>query len=186
MFGNPSVTSGSLDEMSDADLVRMHADGDTEALGVLCARHRSRLVAAAARIAGQDADDAVQDGCLKAYRGADRFRGDSAVTTWLHRIVVNAAFDLVRRRPRVAEIADEPVTDPRFAQADTRIDVRQQWQRISPDHQAALLLVHMMGYPTAEAAQILGVAEGTVKSRAARARAALAGKLEPESAALPG
>jgi len=183
MFDYQPVTTGPLTGMSDAELVRMHADGDKEALGVLCQRHNGRLMAVAARIAGQDADDAVQDACLKAHRHARLFRGDSAVTTWLHRIVVNAAFDLIRHRPLVAEAADQPWADKPWqedpqAQADTRIDLRKQWDRISPEHQAALLLVHMMGYPVAEAAEILGVSEGTVKSRAARGRATLAGKLQ--------
>jgi len=163
--------------MSDAELVRIHADGDKEALGVLCRRHHSRLIAVAARIAGQDADDAFQDGCLKAHRQAGRFRGDSAVTTWLHRIVVNAAIDIVRRRPLVAEPVDEARTDPEIAQADTRLDLQEQWRRISPDQQAALLLIDLMDYPVVDAAQILDVPEGTIKSRAARARAALAAKL---------
>jgi RNA polymerase sigma-70 factor (ECF subfamily) len=164
--------------MSDADLIRLHAEGDKEALGVLCDRHGPRLKAAAARIAGQDADDAVQDGCLKAFRRADTFRGDSAVTTWLHRIVTNAAFDVLRRSPLVAEPASEPATGPETAQADIRVDLWSQWSAISKDHQAALLLVDMMGYPFVEAAEILGVPEGTVKSRAARGRTALAGKLD--------
>jgi RNA polymerase sigma-70 factor, ECF subfamily len=164
--------------MSDADLVRLHAEGDKEALGVLCDRHGARLKAVAARIAGQDADDAVQDGCLRAFRRAGTFRGDSAVTTWLHRIVTNAAFDILRRNPPVAEPADEPWIGPETGQADTRIDLRTLWSGISTDQQAALLFVDMMGYPVAEAAGILGVSEGTLNSRAARARAALAGKLE--------
>lgn len=163
--------------MSDEDLVRLHAAGNKEAIGVLCDRHGPRLKAAAARIAGQDADDAVQDGCLKAFRRAAAFRGDSAVTTWLHRIVTNAAFDIRRRSPLVAEPVGEATTDPQTAQADTRLDLRQLWSGIPTDQQAALLLVDMMGYPYAEAAEILGVSEGTLKSRASRARAALAGKL---------
>jgi len=151
----------------------MHSEGDREALGVLCKRHHPRLMAVAARIAGQDADDAVQDGCLKAFLGAEGFKGESAVTTWLHRIVANAAFDTIRRRRHVAEIADQPWTDPQVAQADTRIDLQRHWRRISRDHQAALLLIELLGYPVAEAARVLGVPEGTLKARAFRARVAL-------------
>lgn len=173
MNGEPGLMS----DKTDSDLVRMHADGHAEALGVLCERHNGRLKAAAVRIAGQDADDAVQDGCLKAYLKADRFRGDSAVSTWLYRIVMNAAYDVIRRRPLVAETVDEPWADSGAIQSDSRMDLQKQWQRISPNHQAALLLVDMMGYPIAEAAEILDVSEGTIKSRAARGRAALAGKL---------
>jgi RNA polymerase sigma-70 factor (ECF subfamily) len=178
MFGYSPVITGSLAAMSDADLVRMHAGGNKEALGVLCDRHGPRLKAVAFRIVGQDADDAVQDGCLKAYMNADRFRGNSAVTTWLHRIVTNAALDIVRRRPQVAEPADEAWTSPQMGQTETRIDLKKHWSRLSRDHQAVLLLVDMLDHPVAEAAQILGVPENTVKSRASRARAALADKMK--------
>ena len=178
MFDNRGVTNASLDAISDADLIRMHADGHTEALGVVCDRHGPRLTAVAARIAGQDATDAVQDGCLKAHISADRFRGDSAVTTWLHRIVTNAALDIVRRRPQVAELADEAWAGSHSAATDTKIDVRAQWSRLSREHQSVLMLVDMLDYPVAEAARILGLPENTVKSRASRARAALARKLE--------
>jgi RNA polymerase sigma-70 factor, ECF subfamily len=156
----------------------MYTEGDKEAFGELYRRHRSRLWAVAARITGgQDADDAVQNGMLRAYHCADRFRGDSAVTTWLHRIVVNAAIDITRHRPLAVE--EPEVAEPPWGimQADTRMDVHPQWLRLSADHRAALLLVDMMGYPIAEAAQILGVTENTMKSRAVRARGALAGRL---------
>jgi RNA polymerase sigma-70 factor, ECF subfamily len=178
MFDHSPAATGLLD-MPDADLLRMHTEGNKDAFGVLYQRHRPRLWAVAARISGgQDADDAVQNAMIRAYSCADGFRGDSAVTTWLHRIVVNAALDVNRRRPHVAPQDREPSCAAwPSAEADTRMDVRKQWLRLSPDHRAALLLVDMMGYPLAEAAQILGVSEGAMKSRAFRARAALADKL---------
>jgi RNA polymerase sigma-70 factor, ECF subfamily len=178
MVEHPPAPTGTPVAQADSDLLRMHAGGNRDAFGLLYQRHRSRLWNVAARIAGpQDADDAVQNGMLQAYRSAGSFRGDSAVTTWLHRITVNAAIDITRRRPPVAEAEDRPDQSPSAALADTRMDVREQWLRLSAEHRAALLLVDMMGYPVAEAAQILGVPEGTLKSRAARARTALASKL---------
>lgn len=166
--------------MSDADLLRMHTEGDKDAFGVLYQRHRARLWAVAARIAGgQDADDAVQNGMLRAYSCAGTFRGDSAVTTWLHRIVMNAALDVTRRRPPSVLLDREPSCAAwPTAEADTRMDVRKQWLRLSADHRAALLLVDMMGYPLAEAGQIIGVSECAMKSRVFRARATLAGRLQ--------
>lgn len=178
MVANPPVAAGPLDAMSDSDLLRKSAAGDNQAFGELYQRHRARLLAVAARITGgQDADDAVQNGMIRAYNCAGSFQGESAVTTWLHRIVVNAAIDITRRRPQVAERPEAPCATWPTAQTDTRLDVRKQWLRLSADHRAALLLVDIMGYPVADAARIVGVAEGTMKSRAARARAALAGKL---------
>src|ERR1700743_3361158 len=87
-------------EPSDATLLRRHADGDKEAFGLLFRRHKDRLWAVALRIAcdPDDAADALQEAMISAFRRAADFRGESAVTTWLHRIVVNASLDL-RGRP---------------------------------------------------------------------------------------
>ena len=77
-----------------------HTAGDREAFGELVARHRDRLWRVALRTLGDpdDAADAVQDALVSAYRSAATYRGDAAVTTWLHRITVNACIDLARRR----------------------------------------------------------------------------------------
>jgi RNA polymerase sigma-70 factor (ECF subfamily) len=122
---------------------------------------------------------------IAALRRADSYRGDSAVTTWLHRIVVNAALDRMRRRAAHPTTAcqDEDTldalvagrqsfTDP-SASTDTAIDVRAALRQLVPEQHAALVLVDMLGYPVPYAAQVLGVSEGTVKSRAARGRARL-------------
>src|SRR6201999_500656 len=87
-------------EPSDAVLLRRHADGDPDAFGLLFRRHKDRMWAVALRIAcdPDDAADALQEAMISAFRRAADFRGDSAVTTWLHRIVVNASLDLLRRR----------------------------------------------------------------------------------------
>src|SRR5687767_15462435 len=83
---------------SDQELLQSHVDGDTEAFGVLFARHRDRLWAVALRTMGnrEDAADGLQDGMVAAYRRSGSFRGDAAVTTWLHRVVVNACLDRIR------------------------------------------------------------------------------------------
>src|SRR3954470_9990433 len=85
---------------SDADLLRAHVDGDPRAFAELVRRHRDRLWAVALRTIGdrEEAADAVQDALLSAHRNAARFRGDSAVTTGWHRIVVNACLARIRRR----------------------------------------------------------------------------------------
>jgi RNA polymerase sigma-70 factor (ECF subfamily) len=132
----------------------------------------------------EEAADALQDAMISAFRRASSFRGDSAVTTWLHRIVVNAALDRMRRRsarPTAGgdeEVLDNlatargPLSDPASA-TDTQLDVTAALRRLVPDQQAALVLVDMLGYSIADAAEVLGVSEGTVKSRAARGRARL-------------
>jgi RNA polymerase sigma-70 factor (ECF subfamily) len=125
-----------------------------------------------------EAADALQDALISAYRAAGSFRGESAVTTWLHRIVVNACLDRLRRRSArptspIGEL-DPPGRTDEPAAAELRIDVARALAELPEGQRLALVLVDMQGMPVAEAAQILGVPEGTVKSRCARGRAALA------------
>lgn len=164
---------------SDADLLSAHAAGDRDAFEELIRRHQNRLWAVALRTLGdrEEAADALQDALLSAYRAANRFRGEAAVTTWLHRIVVNACLDRIRRRqarptvPLPESGPNEPATD---TDRDTPLMVRAALDELSADQRAALILVDIQGYPVTDAAEILGVAEGTIKSRCARGRARLA------------
>jgi RNA polymerase sigma-70 factor (ECF subfamily) len=172
---------------TDAELLRGHVAGNRDAFGELFRRHRGRLWAVAVRTLGdpEEAADALQDAMIAAFQRAGSFRGDSAVTTWLHRIVVNAALDRMRRRaarPATAgqyeEARDTLATGGQSladssASSDIAIDVRAALQQLVPEQQAAVVLVDMLGYPVADAAQMLGVPQGTVKSRAARGRARL-------------
>src|ERR1700724_1029966 len=84
---------------ADQELLRRHVAGDAEAFGELFRRHRDRLWAVALRTVcdPEEAADALQDAMVSAFRRAGDFRGESAVTTWLHRIVVNASLDRLRR-----------------------------------------------------------------------------------------
>src|SRR3954471_9469587 len=86
-------------DTSDQDLLALHVDGDPDAFGELVRRHRDRRWAAALRTLGdrEEAADAVQDALVSAFRAAHTFRGQSAVTTWLHRITVNACLDRARK-----------------------------------------------------------------------------------------
>jgi RNA polymerase sigma-70 factor, ECF subfamily len=169
---------------SDAELLRRHVAGDSEAFGELFRRHRDRLWAVALRTVcdPEEAADALQDAMVSAFRRAGDFRGDSAVTTWLHRIVVNACLDRLRRkaaRPAVSA-GDEQAFEALAAQdsdparaTDTRLDVAAALQLLPPQQRAALMVVDMLGYSVADAAIILDTSQGTVKSRCARARARL-------------
>ena len=172
-------------EPSDASLLRRHADGDPDAFGVLFKRHSGRLWAVALRVTcdPDDAADALQEAMISAFRRAADFRGDSAVTTWLHRIVVNASLDLLRRRSARSvgwsgDPDELPVPDPRqvldsVSGTDTRLDVDTALRTLPPPQRAALVLVDMLGYSVADASAILGISEGTVKSRCARGRTKL-------------
>jgi len=169
----------------DAALLRAHLAGDRDAFGELVTRHRERLWAVALRTMGdrEDAADALQDALLSAYRAADRFRGDSAVTTWLHRIVVNACLDRLRRDKPTSELPEHELADRHDAESsvDTRLDVREALERLPEGQRMALILVDMHGLSVAEAAAVLEVAEGTVKSRCSRGRDAMAELLREPS-----
>ena len=192
------------DERSDVELLSAHVHGDSDAFGALFARHRDRLWAVALRTMGnpEDAADGLQDGLVAAYRRAGSFRGEAAVTTWLHRVVVNACLDRIRAakvrraeplpddldehlgRGSLATAADR-TEDPadRSVDEERRRMVLEALGTLPADQRAALVLVDMEGYPVAEVAEMLDCAVGTVKSRCSRGRARLAlllGVLAPE------
>jgi RNA polymerase sigma-70 factor, ECF subfamily len=189
------VTELDPGDRSDADLLAAHVAGDTDAFGLLFARHRDRLWAVALRTMGNphDAADGLQDGLVAAYRRAGTFRGDAAVTTWLHRVVVNACLDRIRSaKVRRAEPLPDDVDEQRDRgstltatgaaddpeQAAIRDDRRRALldalATLPVEQRAALVLVDMEGHSVAEVALMLECAEGTVKSRCARGRERLA------------
>lgn len=181
------MDDAALSATSDQDLLAAHVEGDPEAFGELVRRHRDRLWAVALRTLGdrEEAADAVQDALVSAYRAAHTFRGQSAVTTWLHRITVNACLDRARKAAsrKTAPVDDADRLD-RLLEPHESAEApaeRQDLHReliaalatLSPEQRAALVLVDMQGYPVAEAARVLDVPTGTVKSRCARGRARL-------------
>ncbi|MDO5681585.1 MAG: RNA polymerase sigma factor SigM [Propionibacteriaceae bacterium] len=175
-----------IEERSDSDLLSDHVAGDPHAFEVLVTRHSNRLWAVALRTMRnpEEAADALQDAYISAFRRADTFRGDAAVTTWLHRIVVNACLDRIRRNKvrraeplpdnpdRAIELGIIPDSDD-LEVKERRADVANALAQINADQRAALVLVDMEGYSVEEAAQILGCAIGTIKSRCSRGRAKL-------------
>ncbi|MER7777023.1 RNA polymerase sigma factor SigM [Streptomyces sp. NPDC096191] len=174
-------------DTSDQELLTRHVDGDPDAFGELVRRHRDRLWAVALRTLGdrEEAADAVQDALVSTYRAAHTFRGQAAVTTWLHRITVNACLDRARKAAsrKTAPVDDterlEQLLEPHESASAPaeRNDLHRQLLKalgtLPADQRAALVLVDMQGYPVAEAARILDVPTGTIKSRCARGRARL-------------
>ena len=180
----------------DRALLAAHAAGDRWAFGRLVARHQERLWAVAVRTLGDrdEAADALQDALLSAYRAAGSYRGDARVTTWLHRIVVNACLDRLRRRAVRATVPlpEHERADPRdeLAARETALEVEAALASLPVDQRTAIVLVDVQGLPVAEAAAVLGVPTGTVKSRCSRGRARLALTLghlrnRPDGAAVP-
>ncbi len=179
-----------LTDLDDRALMTLHVQGNSEAFGELFRRHRDRLWSVALRTLGdpEEAADAVQDGLISAYRNAASYRGDAAVTTWLHRIVVNACLDRVRRRtsrPTVAlpddDLAPEAsrLTHTRDAmdERETALEINKALAALPPDQAAAVVLIDVEGWSVEEAALILDCPPGTVKSRCSRGRVKLAATL---------
>ncbi|MDQ2628668.1 MAG: RNA polymerase sigma factor SigM [Actinomycetota bacterium] len=165
-------------ERSDAELLAAHVAGDRYAFQELYGRHQRRLRRLARLTTGcpEDAEDALQEAMLSAHRSAGSFRYNAAVGSWLHRIVVNACRDRMRRNRIHQQVPLEefPAVGDRTAEVETALEVRAALRRLSTEQRAAVLTVDMHGYSIADAARALGVAQGTVKSRCARGRARLA------------
>lgn len=171
------------DRRTDIELLAAHATGDRRAFEELFRRHRPRLYRLARRRTrtSEDADDALQEAMLSAHRAAGSFRRDAAVGSWLHRIVVNACLDRARRDPGhpAVELTDTAAVHDPGAVLDTALVLRAALERLPSAQRAAVVAVDLQGYSVADAARLLGVAEGTVKSRRARARDRLAELLDP-------
>lgn len=180
--------------LSDLDLIRQCRGGAAEAFGVLVERHQDRLYAALVRMLGsaEDAREAAQDAFVHAYQKLDTFQGNSAFSTWLFRIAVNAAFSRRRRSKRYRTSLDGAPGEVGYDPADTRTDadpaqpleqsetqklVREALAALPDDYRTALLLKEMDGFRYEEIAEIVGVPIGTVRSRIHRARNELREKL---------
>jgi RNA polymerase sigma-70 factor, ECF subfamily len=169
----------------DAVLLQQVARGDRDALGVLYRRHARVVLAQIRLVVGEPglSEEILQDTMLAVWQGAGSFRGGSQVRSWIIAIALRQARDRLRRR-RLAVVPDESVlsgqaaTDPGpEAQALERAElaaVADAIRSLSPGHREVLGLVFGADLTLAGAAQVLGVPVGTVKSRLAAARAALA------------
>jgi RNA polymerase sigma-70 factor (ECF subfamily) len=168
---------------TDAELIAAHAAGDPRAFAELVRRHRDRMWAVALRTLRdpEEAADALQEAFISAFRAASSFRAESQVTTWLHRIVVNACLDRIRRRqarPTVplpeAGPGEPAAAGDAMADRETKLVVAAALAALPEEQRVPIVLVDVEGYSVADTARLLGIAEGTVKSRCARGRVKLA------------
>ena len=171
----------STDARPDEDLARRAAAGERAALEQLLARHLDQIHAVCRRVLGhpEDALDATQEALIAITRGINRFDGRSRFTTWMYRVATNAALDEARRRnrrPRPTETLVDRVHDglPADSQLADRLDIDAALAQLSPEYRAAVALRDLVGMDYAEIAEVLDVPPGTVRSRIARGRAALA------------
>ena len=173
-----------MSDPSDEALLAAHLRGDPRAFGALVARHERRIYGLCLRILGnrEDAEDATQEAFLAALRKASSFRRAAAFSTWLYRIAVNAATDQARRRGRSRRAALDP-EDAGLAVAPggelgevvaSAVVVQAALARVPEEFRVAVVICDLYRIPYADAAQILEVPVGTVKSRVFRGRLALA------------
>lgn len=169
--------------MEEKDLICRAARGDAEAFRQLVEAYQTPAYRLAARMCGPDsAEDVTQEAFLAAWRALPEFRGDCRFSTWLYRLVSNAAIDCLRREKKHRdtgnvddlELADGgPSPQEQAERSDTRNAVRRALDRLSPEHRQVLLLRFMQELDYGEIARALNVSEGTVKSRINRAKSKL-------------
>ena len=182
-----AVASPVADAEPDEVLVRRFLDGDTAAFATLVERHERRTFNLALRFLGRDDDDrdATHDAFLSALRKLSGFRGDAAFSTWMHRVTVNACYDMLRKRaraPLLRPVSDEegfapepgaPAPDHADEVAGTT-DVARALALVAVEYRAVLVLHDVQDVAVEDVARILDVPIGTVKSRLHRGRVALA------------
>ena len=173
------------EERSDAELVQRYLAGDGAAFTTLVHRHQRRVYNLAYRMLGreEDASDATQDAFMTALRKLSSFRGEAQFTTWMHRVTVNACYDILRRRQREPRLAgpddeDEPWRpdpgSPDHADATAAaVDVQRALLQVAQEFRVVLVMHDVQDMAYDDIAEALGIPVGTVKSRLHRGRAAL-------------
>ena len=190
-----------MTDPGDQELLDRARGGDPTAFGLIVDRFERRVFAVALRICRhhEDARDVTQEVFLTALRALKGFRGEAQLSTWFHRVAVNASLDLVRKRRRrehasVDDLAEQPSGEPgpdSHAIASVRArEVHRALGALPPEQRALVVLHDLQGLDYAECAEALEIPLGTVKSRLHRARLALARELghlrEPEPSDDPG
>ena len=177
----------------EADVARARA-GDTAAFAALVRRHQDRVFGFILRMldARDEAMELSQDVFVKAWQALPGWRPEAAFSTWLLQIARNAALDQLRRRQVVRfapleeglEVADEaPGPEARYATRERQAQLERALRRLAAEHREILLLREVEGLAYGELASVLGIAEGTVKSRLARARSTLLEHFDPHTGA---
>lgn len=183
-------------DLTDAELVQRAKDGDDSAFEALFGRHHRRIYGIVYGMLRNDADasDATQEAFVRAYRSLPRLEAPGAFGGWLAQIAVNICRDILKRPRVIARSLDEPLGDedseykleiPDWSESPERASMSQELQDVvhraigtlSTDHRAVITMHHLEGMDVLQIADVLGISEGTVKSRLSRARAELRRKL---------
>ena len=171
-------------------LIKQAQQGDTQAFEALARQHQGRLFRLVLAITGnrEDAEDALQEVLIRAYRSLPAFRGDATVSTWLHRIALNttrnwlrsqvrASSDRIAQRLAAVGAPATPDVDRELEDRERRAILREALQCLPAHYREALLLRHYQDMPYGEIAQVLQIPIGTVRSRIAQGRCLLLRKL---------
>jgi len=173
------------EEISDEDLVARTQGGDPRAFDVLVRKYSSRLYGLVYNMTSnhEDTNDLLQDIFSKAYRSIKGFRGKSSFYTWLHTIATNMTINFLKKRSRNYRMSLDDVdsgvhNDPEFIELTSGPDARREvnlkelqqrlneaMMKLSNDHRAVVTMFDIQGMPHAEIGKILGISEGTVRSR---------------------
>jgi len=186
----PAAVPASPEPLSDGELAQRVAGGDVRAFEALMRRHNRALFRTSRAILRDDADaeEALQDGYLRAFRAIGAFRGESKLSTWLVRIVANEALMRLRKRRRGAEVVslhgdDMPTADrPDYAaqRAQTRRLLEQKIDALPEAYRVVFILRALEEFSVEETAAALGIPEATVRTRFFRARRVLREALSTE------
>ncbi|HJB57769.1 MAG TPA: sigma-70 family RNA polymerase sigma factor [Candidatus Flavonifractor intestinipullorum] len=178
---------------TESELVQRARQGDEGAFAALVEQNQSRIFNLALRMTGNpdDAAELAQEALINAWKGLSKFQGGSSFATWLYRLTSNACIDFLRREKRRSGLSmtvsldeDEEerqveLPDLRYSpeveaeRRELRAAIREGLETLSEEHRKVLVLRELDGLSYAQIGQILGLEEGTVKSRIARARVAL-------------
>ena len=175
--------TGTAGPAKNDELLEGCRKGSLPSFEELYQEHGARMKSIAMNLTGNaaDAEDAVQDTFLKVHRGLSRFRGGSAFSTWVYRILVNSCYDLMRRnRRRVEGPLSAKAALPPGSQADhpLRLAIEAALSRLEPRERAAFLLCEVEGFSHREASEILEVSENASRTFLFRARRRMQGSCE--------
>lgn len=185
---DPSASGGpDPDELDEPTLVVRAQEGDVRAFETLARRHQAALYRLAVRVMGDpgEAEDALQEALIDAWRRIGKFRGDSAFSTWMYRVVTNRCIGMLRRRrpvpvDRVEDVTASPDSPERTAEIDASMAaLGQALQGLRDDVRICWVLRELEGLGYTEIAEITGASEDAVRGRIHRARVQLAEVMRP-------
>ncbi len=163
--------------MTDKQLIDLCAKGDERAMAVLHSRYKARVFAVAYRIAGASlAEEAMQESFVRIFRGLSKFRGDSALSTWVYRLTVNTSLSLIAKRKKHwknrTDMEKVPVVACDAPKQDSKLQgtIERCIQSLPKGYRTVLVLHDIQGLSHEECAAVMGCRVGTSKSQLYKAR----------------